>query len=138
MWLRSHQFDVNLAARAQAPLIVTRQAIRDATSRNADYHLLNDVLQHAQVVVQFDDHGLPRETVQIDDDAGIPSTRAALNLIELIRSTRPDQESANTPSAVLWFFDGTRNRSRLGCSMADCGNRAKAKRHYQRTRSRRP
>jgi predicted RNA-binding Zn ribbon-like protein len=30
------------------------------------------------------------------------------------------------------FFDTSRNRSRRWCSMEDCGNRAKAQRHYQR------
>ena len=30
------------------------------------------------------------------------------------------------------FFDTSRNHSRRWCSMESCGNRAKAKRHYQR------
>lgn len=30
------------------------------------------------------------------------------------------------------FFDTSRNRSRRWCSMEDCGNRAKAQRHYKR------
>ena len=34
-----------------------------------------------------------------------------------------------------WLFvDTTRNRSRRWCDMNDCGNRAKARRHYQRLR----
>lgn len=32
------------------------------------------------------------------------------------------------------FFDASRNRSRRWCSMRDCGNRAKVRRHYHRTR----
>jgi predicted RNA-binding Zn ribbon-like protein len=32
------------------------------------------------------------------------------------------------------FLDTTRNRSRRWCEMADCGNRAKARRHYRRRR----
>ena len=31
------------------------------------------------------------------------------------------------------FLDTSRNHSRRWCSMKDCGNRAKARRHYQRT-----
>ncbi|MBD1908980.1 CGNR zinc finger domain-containing protein [Leptolyngbya sp. FACHB-16] len=32
-----------------------------------------------------------------------------------------------------WFFlDFSRNRSRRWCDMEDCGNRAKANRHYDR------
>ncbi len=33
------------------------------------------------------------------------------------------------------FHDTSRNRSRRWCAMEDCGNRAKARRHYARTRS---
>jgi predicted RNA-binding Zn ribbon-like protein len=33
------------------------------------------------------------------------------------------------------FLDETKNRSRRWCSMKDCGNRAKARRHYERARS---
>jgi predicted RNA-binding Zn ribbon-like protein len=32
------------------------------------------------------------------------------------------------------FLDQSRSKHRRWCSMADCGNRAKAKRHYQRSR----
>ena len=32
------------------------------------------------------------------------------------------------------FLDMSRNRSRRWCSMEDCGNRAKARQHYQRSR----
>ena len=33
------------------------------------------------------------------------------------------------------FFDTSKNRSRRWCSMEDCGNRAKARRHYRRQRA---
>lgn len=33
------------------------------------------------------------------------------------------------------FFDSSKNRSRRWCAMDDCGNRAKARRHYRRSRS---
>jgi len=33
------------------------------------------------------------------------------------------------------FLDTSRNQSRRWCSMADCGDRAKARRHYQRSRA---
>ncbi|MGH2544305.1 MAG: CGNR zinc finger domain-containing protein [Ardenticatenaceae bacterium] len=35
------------------------------------------------------------------------------------------------------FLDTSRSRSRRWCSMADCGNRAKARRHYARSKRRR-
>ncbi|WP_232524336.1 CGNR zinc finger domain-containing protein [Nocardiopsis gilva] len=33
---------------------------------------------------------------------------------------------------VLYFFDTSRNGTRRWCSMAVCGNRAKAQRHYRK------
>jgi predicted RNA-binding Zn ribbon-like protein len=38
------------------------------------------------------------------------------------------------PDCQWLFLDRSRNRSRRWCDMAACGNRAKARRHYQRTR----
>jgi predicted RNA-binding Zn ribbon-like protein len=38
---------------------------------------------------------------------------------------------------VLLFYDTTKNRSRRWCDMAVCGNRAKARAHYRRTKTRR-
>ncbi|MBV8733872.1 MAG: CGNR zinc finger domain-containing protein [Solirubrobacterales bacterium] len=32
------------------------------------------------------------------------------------------------------FLDSTRNHSRRWCSSGDCGNRARARRHYARSR----
>ena len=39
------------------------------------------------------------------------------------------------PDGCGWiFFDETRNGTRRWCSMKDCGNRAKARRHYAKTK----
>jgi hypothetical protein len=38
-----------------------------------------------------------------------------------------------SPRCALLFHDTTKNRSRRWCSMATCGNRAKARAHYRRT-----
>ncbi|HTV66065.1 MAG TPA: ABATE domain-containing protein [Bryocella sp.] len=38
------------------------------------------------------------------------------------------------PDCQWLFLDHSRNRSRRWCDMTTCGNRAKARRHYQRTR----
>jgi predicted RNA-binding Zn ribbon-like protein len=56
---------------------------------------------------------------------------AALEAAELDRSRV--RRCAN-PRCALLFHDTTRNRSRRWCSMATCGNRAKARAHYRRTR----
>jgi predicted RNA-binding Zn ribbon-like protein len=38
------------------------------------------------------------------------------------------------PDCVWLFFDGSKNHSRRWCDMAQCGNRMKARRHYERGR----
>lgn len=43
------------------------------------------------------------------------------------------RECAGDPCGWL-FLDTSRNRTRRWCSMASCGNRAKARRHYERRR----
>jgi predicted RNA-binding Zn ribbon-like protein len=62
-----------------------------------------------------------------------PVVRAAAELL-----TSADlQDIRECPGAgCRWLFvDKSRNRSRRWCSMEVCGNRAKARRHYQHTRS---
>jgi len=44
-------------------------------------------------------------------------------------------EATATDGCGWLFLDETRNRSRRWCSMKDCGNRAKARRHYRRRRA---
>jgi predicted RNA-binding Zn ribbon-like protein len=62
-----------------------------------------------------------------------PVVRAAA---ELFTSKELDRvkECANDPCGWL-FLDVSRNRSRRWCSMESCGNRMKARRHYQRRRA---
>jgi predicted RNA-binding Zn ribbon-like protein len=39
------------------------------------------------------------------------------------------------PDGCGWlFYDETRNGTRRWCSMKDCGNRAKARRHYAKSK----
>ncbi len=53
---------------------------------------------------------------------------------DLLVSTQRDRVSSCAGPRCGWLFlDLSRNRSRRWCSMADCGNRAKAQRHYART-----
>ena len=62
-----------------------------------------------------------------------PVVRAAADLLTSPGLDRV-RECEGTPCGWL-FVDGSRNRSRRWCSMEDCGNRAKARRHYARKRA---
>ncbi len=56
---------------------------------------------------------------------------------ELLTSSQIQRvgECADEGGCAYLFIDQSRNRSRRWCSMETCGNRAKARRHYQRRRS---
>lgn len=60
-----------------------------------------------------------------------PIARAAANL--LTAGSAPVRECGGAQCTWL-FLDHSRGRSRRWCSMASCGNRAKARRHYHRSR----
>ena len=60
----------------------------------------------------------------------VPPAEAAADLLtagehELVRRCQG-------PTCTLWFYDRTRSHRRRWCSMATCGNRAKARNHRQR------
>lgn len=60
--------------------------------------------------------------------------RAALAAHALL--TGPELRRVRSCARCSWLFlDRSRGRPRRWCSMATCGNRAKAQRHYQRTRA---
>jgi predicted RNA-binding Zn ribbon-like protein len=55
---------------------------------------------------------------------------------ELLVSGRAERVGCCSDPDCAWvFLDTSRNRSRRWCSMADCGNRNKARRHYERVRA---
>jgi predicted RNA-binding Zn ribbon-like protein len=65
-----------------------------------------------------------------------PITRSAADLLTSDDERGLVRECGADDCAWL-FIDTTRNRSRQWCSMQSCGNREKARRHYQRVRDRR-
>ncbi|MEM1182794.1 MAG: ABATE domain-containing protein [Acidobacteriota bacterium] len=73
-------------------------------------------------------------------DAGA-STDAALGLlaeaaVDLVATgDRRRLRACGARGCLLQFLDTSRNGSRRWCSMASCGNRSKAARHYRRHRS---
>jgi predicted RNA-binding Zn ribbon-like protein len=71
-----------------------------------------------------------RRSWQTPDQLLVPPAEAAARLLttgdhELVRPCQG-------PACTLWFYDRTRSHRRRWCSMATCGNRAKARNHRQR------
>lgn len=62
-----------------------------------------------------------------------PIARSAADLLTAGDLTRVRECAGNTCG---WLFvDTSRNRSRRWCDMSDCGNRAKARRHYHKLKT---
>ncbi|MFH9745472.1 CGNR zinc finger domain-containing protein [Streptomyces anulatus] len=89
---------------------------------------LNGVLAHGRIRRALGADGLPESVVEVDD----PSWYAADNRLRLV-ADRPDRiRPCANDACVLHFYDVSKNGTRRWCSMAGCGNRAKAQRHYAR------
>jgi len=89
-------------------------------------------LPHLRVVVEGSDFRWAWEGDGLDRVLW-PVVRAAAELLtsgELARIGECEGDNCE------WLYlDTSRNRSRRWCVMSDCGNRAKARRHYHRTRA---
>ncbi len=106
----------------------------------ADLATLNSelaaTLSHARVVPTIDGEGYRWGWVGRNIDAPLwPITRSAADLLTSDDERALVRECGADDCAWL-FMDTTRNRSRQWCSMQGCGNREKARRHYQRRRAR--
>lgn len=117
-------------------LRTVRQA-REALSTAVDGSLeegapmVDAVLGHGRVRIALTAEG-PVERPELSNPVWGPAWLAARDYLELL-GTAPDRiRSCAHESCVLHFFDTSRNGTRRWCSMATCGNRAKASRHYAR------
>ncbi|XUM00080.1 CGNR zinc finger domain-containing protein [Streptomyces venezuelae ATCC 10712] len=116
-----------LAARDALGALVDRPGDPAATAR------VDAVLGHGRIRATLTTEG-PGEEAEFADPARGPGWTAARDYLDLLR-TAPDRIRACAHEAcILRFFDTSRNGTRRWCSMAVCGNRAKASRHYARTK----
>ena len=73
----------------------------------------------------------------VEDRLSWPSWLIARSAADLLTSERRGRVHECAGPGCGWLFlDTSRNRSRRWCDMADCGNRAKARRNYARKRGR--
>jgi predicted RNA-binding Zn ribbon-like protein len=70
-----------------------------------------------------------------EDQLDWPGWIVARSAVELLTSDQRDRvRECSAPDCNWLFVDTSRNRSRRWCDMAECGNRAKARRNYARKR----
>jgi predicted RNA-binding Zn ribbon-like protein len=98
---------------------------------------LSTSLSHARVFPNATDEGYHWGWTGRNLDAPIwPISRSAADLLTSDQDRRLVRQCGADDCAWL-FLDTSKNRSRQWCSMQSCGNREKARRHYQRLRDRR-
>jgi predicted RNA-binding Zn ribbon-like protein len=72
------------------------------------------------------------------DSLRAPLAELAHDIVEFLASDRLARVSDCADHRCGWFFvDTSRNHTRLWCDMAGCGNKAKARAFYRRSRARR-
>jgi predicted RNA-binding Zn ribbon-like protein len=136
-WLAAAGAAASPVPGTEEALAQARQAIRNVVSGQggaAGLNQLNAVLGHGRLRLSIGPPMNPRQTLEVDDPAWRPAVMAAANLLELLAQAPDRIRRCQNPACVLWFFDTTRNGTRRWCSMTTCGNRAKARRHYDRVK----
>ena len=128
---------------ARRALVAAREAIRahvdaaaadretgsDAASAAAGP--LNAVLTRGRLVRALGPQG-PVATASTDDPAQLAAWCAADDYLRLLGRDPTRIRRCAHPQCVLYFYDTSPLGNRRWCSMAGCGNRAKAARHYAR------
>jgi predicted RNA-binding Zn ribbon-like protein len=136
-WLAAAGVEATPVPGMRQALVQARQAIRDVVSRQggpAALDRLNAVLNHGHLRLSVEPPLTPARTLEAGDPAWRPAVMAAANLLDLLDKAPDRIRRCQNPACVLWFFDTTRNGTRRWCSMTACGNRAKARRHYDRVK----
>lgn len=135
-WLRDRGlFDAGerLDQAGRDALVEVREALRDLTAGNSGDAVSPDVLatleRHAAgglLAVRVDDHGT--ELV-----AAAPGARGAIGALlgivhdAMVEGTWSRLKTCRDETCRWAYYDQSRNRSATWCSMASCGNRAKAR-----------
>ncbi|MDH6113853.1 putative RNA-binding Zn ribbon-like protein [Kitasatospora sp. MAP12-15] len=116
-------------------------AAREAIARLADVPgepqavlALNEVLAHGWISRTLGPDG-PQHRAEADAADWLPAWIAADDYLRLLAESPDRIRSCAHPDCVLHFYDTSKNGTRRWCSMASCGNRAKASRHYAKTKS---
>jgi predicted RNA-binding Zn ribbon-like protein len=133
------------AAEALAEIIALRETVyRIFSARahgrvpaNEDLERLNEALARALPWRRLAPEGACcRWDWQLPDDLrapAFPMWNSAADILTDAYELERVKECTNESCSWL-FLDSSKNRSRRWCEMRECGNRAKAKRHYQRKR----
>jgi predicted RNA-binding Zn ribbon-like protein len=101
----------------------------------ADIDLTNNVLKQGGRFVELRRaaNGFTKRLDLDLTDAKKITVPIAESFVDLLCYGNPDYlRKCENPQCILYFYDTTKNHKRRWCSMAVCGNRAKANKFYQK------
>jgi len=138
IWLASNGLDRRSPADAAAleHVLLAREALTSAVDSPGDtagIERVDAVLGHGRIRATLTAEG-PGEEAEFEDPSWAAAWTAAHDYLNLLRAAPDRIRSCAHEACILHFFDTSRNGTRRWCSMAACGNRAKASRHYAKTR----
>ncbi|MFG2647023.1 CGNR zinc finger domain-containing protein [Streptomyces sp. NPDC048436] len=108
-------------------------SVVDGPDPNAGIDRVNKVLDHGRIRATLSPEG-PGEKPEFKDVTWGAAWLAARDYLTLLATAQDRIRPCAHEACILHFFDTSRNGTRRWCSMAACGNRAKASRHYARAR----
>jgi predicted RNA-binding Zn ribbon-like protein len=133
-WLHERGLgEVHQNEQVRRALVRTRTVLRAVLENEPGAEeALNAILARGTVVRSLRD-GAVRQHVMVRDPAWTLAWESADDYLRLRDSGARRIRRCEQQSCVLYFYDPTGRRR--WCSMAGCGNRVKAQRHYARQRS---
>ena len=94
---------------------------------------LNSIAGQAQLLVRFDEHGAALEPAGQGTEAALGELLAIV-FRSMADGTWSRLKACRADTCQWAFYDRSKNRSGTWCSMAVCGNRAKARSYRERHR----
>jgi len=137
VWLRTHDLPPSRSEATRALLLQTRAAIAEhlaGLAGPAPIEPLNAVLRRGTVHPVLTPYG-PSDVPVLDAPEHLAAWQCARDYLRLLALDTSRIRRCAHPDCVLHFHDTSPKGDRRWCSMAGCGNRAKAARHYQRARN---
>ena len=131
-WLRENDLPGPSTAAARRALLQTRETIRAALESPGAVALaaLDGILERGRLRIRAAERGASEE-LEIEREWRVPWL-AVRDLLRLLDEDPARVRKCANPDCPFWFLDTTRSGTRRWCSMTVCGNRLKARRHYER------
>ncbi|MCW5254559.1 MULTISPECIES: CGNR zinc finger domain-containing protein [unclassified Streptomyces] len=138
VWLSGHGLAERFPADGASLEAVraTRAALYAAVDRPGSDEAarpVDAILDHGRIRPVLTGAG-PGERAEVTDPVWGAAWTAAHDYLRLLTTAADRIRLCDQPDCIRYFLDTSRNGTRRWCSMALCGNRAKAARHYARSR----